>query len=83
MATPLSVCKKKKEAKMVLLPEKKNGTRPTNPYIFRISVTRGMPSAYQYGHIPFCIKKTTTEMTLFPKKNNGATGLKLWHADTT
>ena len=50
--------------------------RPTNPYIHRISVTRGMSQAYLYDHNSFC------NGTLARKKN-GATGLKLQHADTT
>ena len=52
--------------------KKKNGARPTNPYIFRISVTRGMSLAYLYGHT-LSVSPKNAKNGIFARKNNGAT----------
>ncbi len=43
--------------------------RPMDPYIFRISVTRGTSQASLYDHTPFCIQKKANNGTSVRKKN--------------
>ena len=54
--------------------------RPTNPYILRISTTRGTFYARLYSHTPVLKKPQNGTIA---RKKKCSTGLKLWHADTT
>ena len=79
---------------MVLLPEERNETRPTNPHIYIIYIyiyiyIESVSPGERHKHI-YMIYMTThisifknAKSGTFARKNNGATGLKVCHADTT
>ena len=73
----------KKMPKMIILPEKKNRARPTNPYILE-SVSSGECHKHIYMATPLSVFKEKAKNSTFARrKNGGATGLKLLHANTT
>ena len=82
VATPLSVLKKHNKNDIFCQKKKERMELGPQTHIYLDSVSPGERHKHIYMVTPLSVFKNNKNGT-FARKKNGATGLKLWHADTS